>query len=196
MQTIKFVLLVILVTTVSIGTAKDAEKEHWQWGPCHFDDHISIEFEHGDLLVFDNHTDELLFEITHDYELYVMEKHIETDEDEKDLLKEYYSTTEKMLDEAKKLGYKGAKVGLQGARIAVEAVGGVFEIVFSGFDEGVIDHFEDEIEKEAEKIELQAEQLEEEAEIIEDLADELDDIYNNLAQAIPELEELEIEHDD
>jgi hypothetical protein len=196
MKTTKCIVLFLFVASISIVFSKEAEKERWYWGPCHLNNEISIEFENGDLLIFDEHVDELLIEITNDYELYVREKHIETNAEEKDLLRRYYSTTDQMLDEVEKLGYKGAKIGLRGAKVAVKAVGGVFEILFSGFDESVIDDFEERIEAEAEEIEHQAEQLEDEAEIVDELADQLDTIYENLAQSIPELEELEIEFDD
>jgi hypothetical protein len=196
MKTTKCIVLFLFVALISIVFSKEADKERWYWGPCYLNDNISIEFEKGNLLIFDDYTEELLIEITNEYELYVMDKHIETNADEKYLLRRYYSTTEQMLDEVEKLGYKGAKIGLRGAKIAVKAVGGVFEIFFSGFDESVIEDFEERIEAEAEQIEHQAEQLEDEAEIVDELAEQLDMIYENLAQSIPELEELEIEIDD
>lgn len=166
------------------------------WGPYHFYEGISIDFEGGSLIVLERDTDDVLFEITEKDELFVRGEHVKTSPREKRLLREFYGITEDMVDEARQLGYKGAKIGVKGAKMAAKAVGGVFEILFSGFDETVIEEFEQKMEEESELLEQQAEKLEIEAERLEELEAELEKVYEKLEKEVEELKELELKFKD
>jgi hypothetical protein len=183
---------VLLILIYSAGLATDSnDPKSWDWGPCRFHDNINIDFEDGSLMAYDDVTDALLFEITPEYQLYVDGELVKTTHHQEDLLREYYHQAEHIMDEAKKIGFKGARIGVEGAKLAVTAVGGIFEMLFSGFDDSVIDEYERDVEMEAADLEAAAEILEEEAEVIEEMVDELDVMFEELQEEIPELGDLE-----
>jgi len=184
-----FILLFVFAAATVATDSKDPKS--WHWGPINMHGNIDIDFENGSLMAYDDETDELLFEITSEYQLYIEGELIKTTHHQEDLLRDYYRQAERILDEAKKIGYKGARLGIEGAKIAVSAVGGVVEMLFSGFDDSVVNEYERDIELETEELEAAAEVLEEEAEILEEMADELDVMFDELQEEIPELGDLE-----
>ncbi|MCD6162892.1 MAG: hypothetical protein J7K40_10830 [candidate division Zixibacteria bacterium] len=185
--------IIILITVIMIIPCLNAaDRECWSHS-------YSNEVYLDDSNVFTNIDDDVIticfdncdynrIKITSDYELYINGKHIKTDDDQKELIEEFYNQTMELTEYAGQIGERGAKIGLSGAALGLKAVGSVFRAVFSDYD---FDDIERELEIEAEEFEEQAELLEEQAEAIEEIADELEYIYNELKQEVPELHDLD-----
>lgn len=125
--------------------------------------------------------------ITGDYRLYVNGDRIDLDNEQKNLVKDFYQQAVEIDKEAKVIEKEGKEIGLEGARIGVRAASGALKLLFLDFDE---DEFEEKIERQAEKLERKADALDEKAGKLEDLADELEDMQHELSRKIPELDEL------
>lgn len=169
------------------SSAKDY-KAHVVYDYHHDDCRTDIDFVDGDLIIeYENHDYETV-EITADFELYVNGKHVETTDEQKVLLADFYHCVEELVDEAKHLGMEGAKVGLAGAKLGVGVLGKLLRMVFTSYDS---EDLERDVEREAARIEAKAAVLEEKAEEIEDMADEMDRLARKLRREIPELDELD-----
>ncbi|UCC45082.1 MAG: hypothetical protein JSU65_03955, partial [Candidatus Zixiibacteriota bacterium] len=158
------------------SSAKDY-RAHIVYEDDYCDGHTDFDFVDGSLIIeHDNRRFETV-EITEDYELYVNGKHVETTEEQKLLLADFYHGVEELVDEAMLLGKDGVKVGLAGAKLGIGVLGKLFKMLFTSYDS---DDLERDVEREAAKIEAKAAVLEERAEEIEDRADELDYLARKL----------------
>lgn len=151
----------------------------------HLDD-VDIDFEDGDLILTSDEYDSEVI-ISKKYELYIDDKFIPTNDEQKELLKEYYQTTYKLYIEAIKIGKEGIKIGIQGAELGISVIGKLFLLLSSSYD---TDDLEEDIEREEEKIEQQAKKLEKKADRLERKAKRLESLAEEMREAIPELEEL------
>lgn len=122
-----------------------------------------ILFEDNSLVVCDRNTDEYLVEISEDFRLFVKGKEISTNQEQRDLLEDYYIAQYNLFSSRNIIGAKGVEIGIQSAKLAIKAVGGAFVLIASGFDDETSDDFEEAMEVESEKIEEAASELEEEA---------------------------------
>jgi hypothetical protein len=125
--------------------------------------------------------------ITESYKLYVNGERVDVDEEQRELLKNYYNQAIEVHEEAMVIGREGAKIGIEGAKIGTKAAASALKMLFLNFDE---DDFEREIESESEELEEMAEELEERADELEEMAENLEDIHDDLSREIPELREL------
>ncbi len=155
----------------------------------HWNDGIRFEIDDGDVIITCEKrrykTDEV--KITEDYRLYVNGDRVDVDNDQKELLKDFYNKAIDLHEEAEIIAREGAKIGVKGAKIGTKAAAGALQMLFLDFDE---DEFEEKIEREAEGLEEMAEELEARAEVLEDMAEDLEDIHDDLSHKIPELREL------
>ncbi|MDH3890768.1 MAG: YggN family protein [candidate division Zixibacteria bacterium] len=167
---------------------RDRDWDHISWQHGHAD-RTSIDMKHGSVMIKHRGRRETSrVEITRDYELYIDDELVKTDDDQTKLLKQYHQQLGEIHDRAKEIGWEGARIGAEGAKIGLVAGLGVLKMIFSDYSE---DDLEDEVELATEKIEERAEELEEKAEEIEDMVDDLDYLTDDLRDAIPELAALD-----
>ncbi|UCD63663.1 MAG: hypothetical protein JSW34_13105 [Candidatus Zixiibacteriota bacterium] len=183
---ISFLTCLLVAGGAAIAAAKSCGA-HISYEHGH-DGCTNIDFKNGTLVI--KHENRYLetVEITSEYELYVNGDHVETTDEQKVLLREFYRGTEEIVGYATHLGWEGAKIGLEGARLGVEAVGNLFKLAFTSYDS---EDFERDIECEASKIEAKAARLEDEAEVVEEMADDLEYVARKLRREIPRLRELD-----
>jgi len=151
-------------------------------------DNMEIEIDDGTIIITRHSYHSDVIEITEDYELYINDRHIKTNKEQKELLGKFHTKSVILVEEAEEIGYKGAKIGVKGAKLGIKAIGGVFRLLSSEYE---ADDLEEEMDIEAEKLEKEADALEEQADELEDIADELEDLADEMVQNIPELEELD-----
>lgn len=159
-------------------------KQNWHL----FDeDDVDVKIEDGSLLIINEDEDQTV-EITEEYELYIDDRHIETNEEQQELIAVYYNRMINITEFAKMLGIEGAKIGVSGVKLGFTAIAKVVKLLSEDYDE---DDLEEDMEREAEKIEKKAELLERKADRIEEMADELEDLHYELRRSIPELRALD-----
>jgi hypothetical protein len=156
--------------------------------PHGYFDRCSIELDDGSIIMSNNGHREPVIEITEDYELYINGRFIELDDQQRELVAEYYDKCMILVEEAVEIGAWGAKIGLKGAKVGLGAIASLVKILDEDYD---WDDYEREIELQAEELEDEAEELEEQAEELEDLADELEEIFEEMEEEIEELGELD-----
>jgi hypothetical protein len=149
--------------------------------------HKSIDFEDG-TLVIEHEDEDWIVEITEDYKLYVNGERVNTNRQQKKLLRSYYHEYEDIEELAEDIAKEGAMIGLAGAKLGVSAVACVAKLLFEEYDS---DDMEDEIEIKTEDLEKMADKLEKKADKIEDLADDLEKTHKKLKRSIPELGDLD-----
>ena len=187
---IAIILSCMLVLAFGSVIAYD-ERSEFNWkhhGTNFLSDNMEIELDDGTVIITRHSFHSDVIEITEDYELYINDRHIETNEKQKDLLGKFYTQSVILVEEAEEVGLKGAKIGAKGARLGVKAVGGVLRLLSTEYD---VEDLEEEMELQAEELEKEADALEEQAEELEDIADELEELADEMVQNIPELEELD-----
>lgn len=150
-------------------------------------DHINIDFNEDHDLTVTNKEENTYFMITEKYDLFINGNKIETDAKQKALCKDMYINIDKVIREAKDLGWEGAKIGMEGAKIGLHALVGVLKLLSPNYN---VEDLEEEIEMKAELLEKKAEKLEVRAENIEDLVRFLDDLSDTMRVEIPELQQL------
>ncbi len=185
------VLGIFVVLGVSTASAKKyhAKSEPKYQNTCtERQDHISIdwEFKHGSVILT-NRDEDTRVEITDEYQLFINDRRIPTNDEQTALLKDYHTTAGEVVTEAKKIGIEGAKIGISGAALGLKAVGCMFKLLSPNYDS---DDLERDMDYESGKIELKASELEEKAKVLEKKADRLDELADEMNQEIPELGEL------
>jgi len=153
-----------------------------------FLDDVDIDIDDGTIIMTHKGRSRDRVEITANYELYIDGHLIVTDEEQKELLGDYYELTVDLVEFAKEIGYEGAKIGVSGAAIGLRAIGGVFRALLTEYE---FEELEDDLDEEAEELEAKAEKLERKAEKLEDIADELADVHDDLRRETPELRDLD-----
>jgi len=195
------VLISLIAGLLLFPAAYAADNECWDdW---HFDHHdndgrhllygwnddIDLEINDGEVIITCDRrrykSDEV--RITESYKLYVNGEQVDVDDEQRELLKNYYHQAIEVHEEAMIIGREGAKIGIEGAKIGTKAAANALKMLFLDFDE---DEFEAKIESETEELEEMGEELEERAEELEEMAENLEDTHNDMARKIPELREL------
>jgi DNA-binding transcriptional MerR regulator len=156
-------------------------------GPGHFCcvGKYNIRVKDGDVILKPRHRRYPKVRITGDYRLYVDGDLVKTNDEQKELLKEFHGLTMEMHREACEIGIEGAKIGVAGAKIGVDAIAGLFKLLSPHYDS---DDLERELEAKAARIEANADRLEAKADKIEQMADELESLESELRRSIPEIE--------
>lgn len=186
-------LILIILSAFTFSTAsavgdKCCDKHFFKIGEDGFLEDVDIDFDDGSIIFTHKGRDRDRVEITDEYELYINDKLIVTNAEQKKLLREYHEITIEIIEYAKKIGIEGAKIGVQGAAIGLMAVGGVFKALMTSYE---FEDLEDDLEDKADELEERAEELEDEAEELEDLADDLADVHSDLRRETPELRRLD-----
>jgi hypothetical protein len=145
----------------------------------------NIRIRDDDVILKPRHRRHPKVRITGDYRLYVDGDLVETNDEQKELLRDFHGLAMDMHREACKIGIEGAKIGAAGAKIGVDAIAGLFKLLSPHYDS---DDLERELEAKADKIEARANELEAKADKIEQMADELEDLESELRDKIPEIE--------
>lgn len=185
------VVIIVLLSFSNIAACKKHKNIYtlnYFESPIHrkYDD-ITVRLRKGNITFVNHDEDHSSVEITKYYELFVNDEEVELDNDQQELVKQFYLQTITIKKYAKKIGIEGAKIGLDGAMLGLKAIGCVFKLLSPDYD---TDDLEDEIESAADDIEDKADRLERKAEKIEDLVYELEDYADEMAYNIPELDEL------
>jgi hypothetical protein len=188
MKKVAVVLFALCLTAVVAGSAHADRHIH----AVHVDNHshlngVDVDFEDGSVIFTETEYGETV-EITEDYELYVNDRLVELDDNQQELVKEYYDLFDQIIEEAKEIGWEGARIGVSGAHLGLKALGGLFKVVFTSYDS---DDLERDMEREADKLEARAKVLERKAKVIEDMADDLEELADVMSSEIPELGKLE-----
>lgn len=149
---------------------------------------VDIDIDDGTIVMTHNRRSKGKVEITENCELYVNGRLVATNDEQKELLKDYYDLTMEVVEYATQIGYEGAKIGVSGAAIGLMAVEGVIKALMTDYE---FEELEDDLEEQAEELEARAEELAEKAEDLEDVADELADVHDDLRRETPELRDLD-----
>lgn len=190
MKTLSLVIVVVFVACIcSVGQCRSHPLISCRGHDASIfnDDDVEVEFDDGSLLIINEEEDDEI-EITEEYELYVNDRHIETSDEQQELIAEYYNRVQNITEYATMLGIEGAKIGASGVKLGFTAIAKVVKLLSDDYDE---DDLEEDMEREAEKLEKKAERLERKADRIEEMVDELEDLHYELKRSIPELKDME-----
>ncbi|MEZ5360459.1 MAG: DUF2884 family protein [Candidatus Zixiibacteriota bacterium] len=183
-------ILVVILTALLIIPAGALAEESYSYSP--FEGHtfqvdeISVNIDDGDILLYNEVTDDDVM-INEEYELFVNGTKIPLTPEQQVEVQLFHEQTHKVIAEAINIGIEGGKIGLAGAGLGLKAVAGVFKLLLPGYDG---DDLEEDMEREAEKLEKKAEVLESRADKLEELAQDAEDTFNNMLEDIPALAEL------
>jgi cell division protein ZapA (FtsZ GTPase activity inhibitor) len=188
---IKRAILFVVIALFMFSAVSASPPRHSKHSDAHWykssDNNISMDFDDGTLVITNRGRNKGKVEITKDYELYVNGRRVQTNDEQRELLREYYKSVEDLVDYAAEVGFEGAKIGAQGAEIGIAAVAGLFHLLSSDYD---TDDLERELERKSDRLEMKAERLEEKAEALEEQAEELEELADELNDEIPELHRL------
>lgn len=145
----------------------------------------NIRIKDGDVILKPRYRSYPKVRITNDYRLFVDGRLVETNDEQKELLKDFHGLTTDMHREAREIGIEGVKIGADGAKIGIGAIAGLFKLLSPHYDS---DDLERELEAKAAKIEAKADRLEAKADKIEQMADKLESLESELRRSIPEIE--------
>lgn len=189
----RVLLSVVLIGCItSLALAEDGLADRLKKMQMNMNEDHYLLFEDNSLIICDRQTDEYMIEITPEYELFIRSKKININNNQKELLGEYYKAQKELFDNRNELGAKGIRIGLASVKLAAHAVGGAIELVFSGFDEDKEKELEENIEREADKLEKHADGLESHADRIEELVKEINRLNYKLHDHIPELRKYDL----
>jgi hypothetical protein len=189
MRTILIILMALIFifsSAFAVG-GKPRKYTSYDAGGCYYND-ISIDMDDGSIIIIHQGLDDDELEITEDFELFVNDRRIKTDDDQKEILRRFYFQMEAIVKYSEEIGLAGAEIGAQGARIGLKAAAGALRLIVDGHE---IEILESDLERETERIEAEAERLEEKAEILEEMAGELESTFDEMVDEIPELRELD-----
>ncbi len=184
------ILLIGILVMISSTYAGESTQERYPSKEVKVvsDADYSINLRDNTIILTPSHGRRESIKITPEYELFLNDHRIQTNDEQQKLIAEYYDRTMELLDMAKDVGLEGAKIGAQGAALGVKAVGSVFKLILPGYD---TDDLEREINVESAKIEAKASKLEARAKKLEKEADALKEVQSQMKDAIPELENLD-----
>lgn len=183
------ILLIVAFLAVSFAVpdARAGKKHKCFRGDIDGIENIDFDVDDGSLFIESEEYEDEYVEITEDYKLYVNGKRVRLDNDQQELVEEYYEQFFEITDYAKKIGLEGAKIGVHGAKIGLMAMAGVCKLMLDNYDS---DDLERDLEKEARRLERKAEKLEKKAELIEEMADRLEYLHYEMRDEIPALGNL------
>ena len=186
-KVIILIVAVLLAASFAVPDAHTGEKHRCYKKQISGLDDIDFDVDNGTLIIESDIYEDEYVEISEDYELYVNGRLIELNDDQQELVKEYYDLYFELIDYAKKIGLEGAKIGVHGAKLGLLAMAGVCKLMLASYDG---DDLERDLEKEARRLERKAEKLEKKAELIEEMAERLEDLHYEMRDEIPVLEDL------
>jgi len=192
MKISKYIILLLSTLFINISLAGDGNSRNLDDVSMKINRFNYAIFEDGNLLICDRRSDDVLFEITEDYELVVEGKITELDWGQEELVEDYYRSFNRVFKKRDEIISKGVEVGIKGAQLGMKAVSGVFVLIASGFDEDAEREFEDEMEREAEKIEMRAEDLEKIANELEYQIYVINDIEGEMRREINQLDDFDL----
>ncbi|UCD17274.1 MAG: DUF2884 family protein [Candidatus Zixiibacteriota bacterium] len=189
MKKLAIVLFISVLAFASAG-AEGGKCQNYALSHHHIDhwDDVDLRFDGGTIVMIHNGYPRSRIEITEDYELYINGDHIRLNDEQQELVKEYYLHCTEIVEYAREIGIEGAKIGFDGAKIGLKAVGGILRMLLTDYDE---DDLERDLEIDTEHLEARAEALEDWAEEIEEMAEDMEELAEEMTDEIPELEELD-----
>ena len=75
-------------------------------------DNVDIDIDDGSVIISPEYGDDEYVEITEEYKLYVNGRKVRTSTEEREMLAAYHEQVYDIVDEAKRIGWKGAKIGV------------------------------------------------------------------------------------
>lgn len=189
MKCFAITLLIILLFFTLIFAAEDPNYKRY-----HLDDHCywlarsDIDIKGSTVIITPKNKDGSTIKITKRGKLYLDGHRIRTDQETRELLKEYNHLTIELAESAEKFGQRCAQLGIEGAKIGLTALDEIFDWLCDDLE---WEELEREIEKKARKLEKKATKLEDDAEELEELAENLASIREELLDRVPELQDIE-----
>jgi len=180
-------LALILFASLAYGVDYKKKSSHSLMGRTF--DKVEIEVEDGVLIITPRDRDDIIVEITPEHELFINGEAIELNDDQQELVKEYYEGLSEIIDSAMHIGLRGAKIGVKGVMLGMSALVKMVKLLGDDYDS---QDLEREIEKESKKLEAKAKRLEAEAEELEVLAERFEKTQKKFAREIKEIRELDI----
>jgi len=151
------------------------------------ENNFSMKVKNGDLICENNDSNRESIKITEDFDLYVNNRKIKLNQQQRRLTEAYYDQSMRLINKAVDIGFEGGEIGVEGAKLGMKAIASVFKMLSPNYDS---DDLERDIEHAAHKIEIKAELLEEKAEGIEAMADDLENQREEMKNHIEELNEI------
>lgn len=145
-----------------------------------------IDFD-GGVLVIEPEEEDWVVEIDPSCELYIDGERIETDREQRGLLRRYYRQAAGIEDLAREIGRDGADIGIEGAKVGARAIANVARLLLDEYDAVDLD---DDVDADARRIERMAKRIERKADRLESMVDDLDALHRRLRRSIPELDGL------
>lgn len=144
----------------------------------------SIDIKRRAVVITYSHGEPERVEVNSRHELIVDGVRVKFNNEQQELVSDFYEKTMKLVADAKEIGLEGAAIGLHGAGVAAKAVAGVFEMLFTSYTS---EDLERDVERAAAKVEARASKLEAKADRLEELADEIEELYEEMEDNIPAL---------
>ena len=187
MKRTAFILAILVMSAFIAQGAGAAIKMEGDCGRSIFrGEDISIEFDDGTIILECGDEDDVV-EITADYELFINGDRVKLDNDQREIVGNYYESLDEIIETAKELSIEGARIGAKGAELGLKAVAGAFKLILEDYDS---DDLERDMERQARRIEAQAEKLERKGEKLEDMAELFEKTHKKMRREIDELDDL------
>ncbi|MBN2423902.1 MAG: hypothetical protein JXR46_08395 [Calditrichaceae bacterium] len=186
---IAFVLSLFILSSAVYGVDYKKKKKHQHKEFMEMLDNANIDIDDQSIFLYPKDHKDTVVEINEDHELIIDGEEIELDDNQQELVSEFYNDFFEIIDRAKEIGLQGAKVGLKGAGIGLAALVSVLKLLDEDYDS---EDLEKEMEEKTKELEEKAKALEEEAEELEALAEKLEKTAQRMNKEIEEIRETEI----
>lgn len=186
-KTLVMLLTLLLFFSMTFGIDYKKKQGHSCLGRTF--DKVEIEIEDGVLIITPRDRDDIIIEITPEYELYINGEEIELNDDQQDIVKEYYEGLCELIDSATYIGLRGAKIGVKGAMLGMSSLVKMVKLLDDDYD---TEDLEREIQEKAEKLEAKAKKLETEADELEAKAKKFEKLQKTFERRIEAIRELDI----
>ncbi len=182
-------VLLVLALFASLAQAVDYNKKHAKSYLNGVFDKVEIDIEDDVIILTPRDRDDVIVEITPEFELYVNGDEVELTDEQQEIVKTYYEQITELIQSATYIGMRGAKIGVRGAALGLTAMVKVVKLLDEDYDE---EDLEREMKAEAEKLEAKAQKLQEEAEELKVLAEKLEKTQKRFEQEIEQIRELDM----
>ncbi len=150
-------------------------------------DNFDIDFEYDTLILEYEEMPNTIIRITDDYKLFINGAPVELNEEQADLVKDYYLQMEDITSIASKLGYEGSKIGINGLKLGAKSIIGIFKLLSDDYDS---DDLERDLEKDKEVLVKNAQRLKKQGKKLKAMAEELKNLHCRLFTEVKELNAL------
>jgi hypothetical protein len=180
-------IITLLILCFSLIAAEDpALKNSARDWSLNFLSHADIDIKGSSVFIISQEGGKATIEMTKNGQLYIDGRKVRTNNEEKQLIKEYHHLIVDIVESAEEVGIECAEIGIESAEIGINAVQ---EVIQNLCDEQEWKYVERKLEKKAKKIEATATKLENKIEDLEELAEEMGELHQDMLEHFPELKE-------